>query len=114
MQSSAFARQLRCRPTDAEGLLWWRLRRRQMAGHYFRRQCPIGPYVVDFVCKRSMLVVEVDGSQHGMRCAYDAQRTAFLVARGYDVVRFWNRDIFTNLDGVIEDVFAALQAPARR
>ncbi|NQV81551.1 MAG: endonuclease domain-containing protein [Alphaproteobacteria bacterium] len=112
MQSPAFAKELRCRQTDAEGLLWWRIRRRQLAGHYFRRQSPVGPYVVDFVCKRSMLVIEVDGSQHAERQEHDARRTDYLESQGYSVMRFWNVDVLTNLDGVVDVLLAALQTPS--
>ncbi len=109
------ARSLRKRMTDAEVRMWVRLRRRQVMGHYFRRQVPIGPFVVDFLCSRARLIVEIDGSCHDLQRAYDARRTAFLELRGYDVIRFPNQEVFRNVDGVIDTIAAALQrAPPSR
>lgn len=80
-------------------------------GAYFRRQVPVGPFVVDFVCTQAGLVVEIDGVQHAWRRRYDAARTSFLERRGYDVIRFWNYEVVTNLDGVVEMIAAHLQSP---
>ena len=98
--------------TDAERLLWWALRRRQLDGVRFRRQHPLGPYIVDFICLERTLVVEVDGSHHAEpeQQAHDERRTQWLNAEGYAVVRVWNRDVFTNLNGVLATIFAALQS----
>jgi very-short-patch-repair endonuclease len=82
------ARELRRTPTDTETRLWSRLRRKQVAGARFRRQVPIGPYHVDFLCPAYRLIVEVDGGQHANRAAYDAARTRRLEAAGYTVLRF--------------------------
>jgi len=87
------ARELRRDSTAAERALWALLRAWQLDGHKFRRQAPIGPYIVDFACKEKQLVVELDGSQHQDRTAYDARRTAWLNAKGYEVVRLWNNDV---------------------
>ena len=86
--------------TEAEHLLWSRLRARQFAGQKFRKQVPIGPYVVDFFCWKAGLIVEVDGGQHDE--SVDGLRTRDLTKRGYRVVRFWNNDVLGNIDGVLE------------
>lgn len=96
------ARELRRNQTDAEKKLWSILRRDAL-GHSFRRQHPIGPYVVDFVCLSRGLVIEADGGQHHEEQAvYDAARTAWLEARGYNVLRFWSNDILGNIEGVCD------------
>jgi very-short-patch-repair endonuclease len=82
------ARALRKQPTDAEQRLWFQLRRRQLHGVKFRRQQPIGPYIVDFICFERRIIVEVDGGQHAEQAAYDAKRTRFLEQQGYCVLRF--------------------------
>ena len=102
------ARRLRAGMTDAERRLWNAIRKRQPSGHRFRRQCPIGPFVVDFACLRSGLVVEVDGGQHcGSRT--DPRRDAFLRRRGLRVLRFWNHEVMENLEGVFDVIEAALR-----
>ena len=93
---------LRNNLTDAEQRLWSRLRRRQIGGHRFRRQHPIGPYVVDFVCLAEKLVIEVDGGQHANQAGHDNRRTAWLESRGYRVARFWNNEVLGNTDGVVQ------------
>ena len=104
------ARELRADMTDAETKLWWRLRGRQLGGHRFRRQVPIGPYIVDFACLAASLVIEVDGGQHFDEADRDERRTAWLEERGYRVIRFLNPDVLTNIDGVLETVLRALPA----
>jgi very-short-patch-repair endonuclease len=86
------------------------LRGKQIDGFRFRRQHPLGPYVVDFFCPTARLIVEVDGGQHAKRSATDAQRTAWLEARGYRVLRFWNNDTLSNTEGVLLTILAALRA----
>jgi len=109
------AKRLRGQPTDAESRLWYRLRRKQIDGHRFRRQSPVGPYVVDFLCAEAKLVVEVDGGQHTWRADDDAKRTAWLESQGYRVIRFWNNEISDNIEGVLETIVrAALTAPPPR
>jgi len=88
--------------TEAEKKLWLRLNNRQLAGHKFRNQMPVAPYITDFGCLELKLIVEVDGGQHADNRARDEIRTAYLQARGYRVLRFWNTDVMRNIDGVIE------------
>jgi very-short-patch-repair endonuclease len=95
------ARELRRNPTDAERALWQRLRQRQVAGLKFRRQHTIGRYILDFVCLEAKLVVELDGGHHAQRRQQDQERTAWLEARGYRVLRFWNTEVLQNPDGVL-------------
>ena len=101
------ARTLRSHLTDAEQALWRHLRMRQLGGCKFRRQRPIGPYIVDFVCLENKLIVEVDGGQH----TEDKSRDRWLNTQGYDVLRFWNDDVLTKIDDVIEAIDRALTEP---
>ena len=96
--------------TDAEQLLWFCLRRKQLGSH-FRRQHPINKYVLDYYCQKARLVVELDGGQHNDDQAIlnDSQRTAFLERRGIKVIRIWNDELFKNLEGVLEVIYHALQ-----
>ncbi len=107
--SSSHARTLRLTPTDAEIRLWSRLRRKQLDGFRFRRQQPIGPYVVDFFCPTAKLVIEVDGGQHAVRVDQDEGRSRWLGDRGFRVLRFWNNDVLANTDGVIWAIREALR-----
>ncbi len=102
------ARNLRAEMTEAEKKLWRRLRQRELNGYRFRRQVPIGPYIVDFACLAARVVVEVDGGQHLDDTRRDERRTAWLEERGYRVVRFWNPDVLTNTEGVLEEILSAL------
>lgn len=102
------ARALRAEPTEAERKLWDVLRYKRMAGHRFRRQAPIGRYIVDFVCFERKLVIEVDGSQHAVDTERDAARTAWLESQGFRVLRFWNNDVLRNIDGVAAVIREAL------
>ena len=103
------ARSLRETPTNAETLLWFHLRDRRMADRKFRRQRPIGPYFADFVCLEAKLIVELDGGQHVDAAAYDENRTRFMQAEGYRVLRFWNNEVLTRTDAVRERILQALQ-----
>jgi very-short-patch-repair endonuclease len=105
------ARQLRADMTDAERRLWWRLRGQQLGGHRFRRQVPLGPYIVDFACLAQRLVIELDGGQHDEQAEQDAVRTAWLEAQGYRVLRFWNPDVLGETDNVVEAIWLALARP---
>ncbi len=96
------ARAMRREQTPAEARLWSRLRNGNLMGIKFRRQVPVGPYIADFLSRQARLVVEADGGQHGEQEAYDAQRTRFLEFRGYQVLRFWNHDILTDIDAVMQ------------
>jgi very-short-patch-repair endonuclease len=99
------ARKMRAAPTEAERKLWWHLRHSvSLDGTHFRRQVQIGRYIVDFVSRRAKLIVEVDGGQHATQAAADHERTQFLESRGYRVLRFWNNDVMTNIEGVLEDI----------
>jgi very-short-patch-repair endonuclease len=100
-RTARFAHDLRANPTPAEIKLWSALRKCQCAGARFRRQHPIGPFVVDFCAPRLKLVIEVDGEQHVDLHEYDQQRTAYLVANGYRVLRFWNNQVLNDLNAVV-------------
>src|ERR1039458_7188416 len=102
------SRLLRKSMTDAERRLWQVLRLRQLEGLKIRRQFPIGRYIVDFACPERMLVVELDGGQHAEQESYDSDRTKWLESQGYRVMRFWNNEVLTNLDGVKESIYNAL------
>lgn len=105
------ARQMRKSPTDAERKLWFHLRHRlQLADTHFRRQVQIGPYIVDFACHHSKLIIEVDGGQHAQNLAADEKRTQRLEADGYKVLRFWNNDVLSNIDGVLTEIQRAVTA----
>ena len=102
-----FARKLRANMTDAERRLWSALRDRRLQQFKFRRQHPLGPFIVDFACIEHRLVIEADGGQH-VDNAEDAKRTAVLESRGWRVLRFWNNDILTNTEGVQLAILEAL------
>ena len=96
--------------TDAEKRLWWHLERVPVEGTHFRRQAAIGPYVADFACLSAKLVIEIDGSHHGFEAnaSADASRTGWLNDRGFRVLRFWNHEIMTEIDVVLDTIHAAL------
>ena len=96
----ARARDLRRNMTAAERRIWQILRSQQMQGYKFRRQLPIGRYIVDFACHEARLIVEIDGGQHDRSSPQEAARSAFLQNEGYRLLRFWNNDVLANLDGV--------------
>ena len=102
------AKALRRLPTAAEQRLWEVLRSRQLGGGKFRRQAPVGPYIVDFICPSAHLVVEIDGGQHAAATEYDAKRARYLKEQGFRVIRFWNNDVLENLDGVLAEIQVAL------
>lgn len=102
------ARSLRRNMTDAECELWRHLRGARLDGYRFRRQHPSPPYVLDFYCHAAKLVVELDGGQHTDQA--DAARTRALEARGLRVIRFWNNDVLSNTEAVLEAILSALQA----
>ena len=105
-------RNLRNAPTDAERELWQHLRGRQIDGTKFRRQHPFANYILDFVCLERKVAVELDGGQHAEAINYDSQRTGHLEQAGFVVLRFWNNDIFENLDGVLEVILTTLRSRA--
>ncbi|MES1945022.1 DNA methyltransferase [Salinisphaera sp. PC39] len=97
-----FARRLRREQTDAENRLWCHRRARRLEGYKFRRQHPLGRYIVDFVCLEAELIVELDGGQHAEQTrAYDAARTAALESHGFRVIRFWNDEVLRETEAVL-------------
>ena len=106
------ARRMRRELTAPERRLWYALRAKRLDGAKFRRQVVIGPYIADFACRLpKMLVVEVDGETHASQAAYDYARSIYLKERGYEVMRFTNLDVMTNLDGVLSTILQGLQTP---
>ena len=95
------AKNLRSNQTDCENILWQRIRAKRLNGIKFRRQVPIGRYVVDFIALSKKLVIELDSSQHFDNIKYDNKRTEDLEKFGYKVLRFWDNDIINNIDGVL-------------
>ena len=97
-RSRRFAKSLRRRMTDAETILWSRLRRGQLNGWKFRRQHPVGPFITDFACVEGQLIVEVDGATHASEreIAHDQKRAAYLKSRQFSIYRVWNTDIYEN------------------
>jgi very-short-patch-repair endonuclease len=102
------SRELRNNATPAERKLWSYLGNRQLSGVRFNRQVVIRPYICDLVARSQKLVIEIDGGQHGDAIAYDDARTAFLEARGYRVLRFWNNDVLENIEGVVSKIDSVL------
>jgi very-short-patch-repair endonuclease len=102
------ARDLRRNATDAERLLWQRLRKRGLAGLKFRRQVPVDRYVVDFLCESAGIIVEVDGGQHADTNSSDAHRDAVLADYGYLVLRFWNNDVHSNIEGALATILESI------
>ena len=105
---SSTKKALRKNQTDAETLLWRRLRNRQLGGFKFRRQHSFPPYIVDFVCIDKRLVIELDGGQHASTAEADERRTKFLEQKGFRVVRFWNNDALGNTESVLERILELL------
>ncbi len=101
---------LRAQQTPEEQRLWQLLRARRFYGYKFRRQMPIGAYIVDFACYEARLIVELDGGQHAERAEYDLSRTAFLQAKGWRVIRFWNNDFRAFEEGVLMVILEHLRA----
>ncbi|MFZ5657218.1 MAG: endonuclease domain-containing protein [Pseudomonadota bacterium] len=110
-QKTAFARHLRRNSTDAERALWQRLRTRQLRGWKFRRQVPIGPYIVDFACLEARVIIELDGGHHAGQAERDAARSAHLEQGGFRVLRFWNDQVLTSLGAVLEAIADACSSP---
>ena len=102
------ARKLRSNSTDAELKLWSALKNRQLGNFKFRRQAPIGKYIVDLVCRQKYLIVEVDGGQHIEASLADNDRTAWLQSHGYRVVRFWNDQVLKETATVLEEILRFL------
>ena len=105
---TVFAKQLRQNMTDAEKKLWRHLRAKQLLGVKFRRQQPIGGYIADFYCPEKKLVIELDGGQH-IESEADKSRDVFMEKAGIRVIRLWNNDVLTNINGVLEYILYALE-----
>ncbi|MBS3911715.1 MAG: endonuclease domain-containing protein [Hydrogenophaga sp.] len=103
------ARGLRGQMTDAELLLWQHLRGRRFQDFKFRRQRPLGPYILDFVCLEAGLAIEVDGGQHSEQQAHDQARTTLIEDQGLTVVRFWNHEVMNETPAVLERIWHMLQ-----
>ncbi|MCP4713564.1 MAG: endonuclease domain-containing protein [Deltaproteobacteria bacterium] len=112
MDSKQFAKQLRKNATDAERFLWSKLRAKQVGGFKFRRQQPIGKYIVDFVNLEKKVIVELDGSQHAENKAKDHERDTWLKQEGFAVLRFWNNELFENIEGVLEVIRKQVMPPS--
>ncbi|MBQ0745645.1 MAG: endonuclease domain-containing protein [Marinobacter sp.] len=110
MNQTQFAKHLRQNMTDAEKLLWYHLRAYRLNGKRFRRQQPLGPYIVDFVHFGSRVVVEADGGQHNDSLS-DKERDAWLRSQGFRVLRFWNHEILRQTDVVLSVIYEALEVP---
>jgi very-short-patch-repair endonuclease len=107
----AFSRELRRNETQAERLLWARIRNRRLGGYRFKRQVQFKPYIVDFVCLKSKLIIGLDGSQHLDSEGYDSNRTSHLESLGFKVIRFWNNEITKNLNVVLRAIYEHLTNP---
>ena len=114
-RSRKFAKRLRRRMTNAEIILWSRLRRADFVNVRFRRQHPIGPFIADFACIEARLIVEVDGATHSTDAerGYDRRRENFFVAKGWRILRVTNPDVYKNLEGVMRLVLDAIPPPRR-
>jgi very-short-patch-repair endonuclease len=106
------AQQLRNNATDAERLLWRGLSASKLDGFKFSRQIPVGPFICDFVCRAEKLVVELDGRHHDSLQQEDATRERYITAQGFSVLRFSNKDVFDNVEGVLMAIRAALPTPS--
>ena len=108
MKPTFTAKILRNNATDAERKLWSAIKNRKLSGFKFRRQAPIGKYIVDFVCHEKSLVVEADGGQHIEKAETDAKRTAWLELQGFRVIRFWNDQVLKEADAVLAGILRVL------
>ena len=103
-----WAREMRGSMTNAEAMMWQLLRNRRLAGAKFRRQHPLGRYILDFYCDETKLCVELDGSQHMDELAYDKHRDQWIQSQGIQVLRFWNNQVLNETEGVMEVIYRAL------
>ena len=111
MNATSRSRRLRKQSTDAERKLWRHLRNRNFKEFKFRRQQPLGSYIVDFVCFEKRLIVEVDGGQHSEQVKYDSERDKWLESQGFRVLRFWNNQLLGQTEAVSEVILEALEHP---
>jgi very-short-patch-repair endonuclease len=109
-ESTVRARKLRKNSTDAEQRMWCFLRKKRFLGLKFRRQTPIGNYIVDFLCCQKKIIIEIDGGQYNdiSELAYDQKRTYYLRQKGYTVLRYWNNEVVENIDAVLDDAMMKL------
>ena len=105
-----WAREMRGRMTDAESLLWLLLRNRRIAGAKFRRQHPLGRFILDYYCLEKKLCIELDGGQHGEAASYDERRDQWLQAQGIRVLRFWNNQMLAETEAVMEVIYQAISS----
>ncbi len=105
------AKTLRTNQTTAEQQLWYHLRAHRFMGLKFKRQKPIGHYIVDFICLEHRLIIEIDGGQHAEQVTYDQRRDAWLRNQGYTVLRFWNNDVMREMEGVLERIRSTVSGP---
>jgi very-short-patch-repair endonuclease len=104
-----FARQMRAEPTEAERVLWQRLRHDiRLVGSHLRRQATVGPFIVDFASRKAKLAIELDGGQHAWQRTSDLSRSRKIEAAGYRILRFWNNDVLGNIEGVLDEIQRAL------
>ncbi|WP_368543051.1 endonuclease domain-containing protein [Enterobacter soli] len=103
------AKRLRRELTNEENRLWYLLRGRRFAHYKFRRQHPVGNYILDFACCEARLAVELDGGQHDENREYDRQRTQWLNQKGWHVIRFWNNELGNSEEAVLDQIFMTLQ-----
>ena len=104
------AKSLRTHQTDAEERLWYYLRAHRFMGLKFKRQKPIGNYIVDFICFEPPVIIEADGGQHVDNTAYDRRRDRYLQSQGFSVLRFWNNEILRETNAVLESIRQAVLA----
>ena len=102
------AKELRTHQTESEQRLWYHLRANRFMGFKFKRQKPIGHYIVDFVCMERHLIIEIDGGQHADQVEYDQHRDAWLRSQGFTILRFWNNEVQGQLEGVLEQIRCTL------
>ena len=105
-------RHLRRNMTDAERLLWRHLRLKQMGGFKFRRQHPVGRYILDFACLEAGVAIELDGGQHAEQEDYDAERDVWLAEHGFRVLRFWNHEVIHETENVKMSIWNVLHGVA--
>ena len=103
------ARELRQNSTELEKIMWYWLRDRRLLNCKFRRQQPIGNYIVDFVCHEISLIIEIDGGQHNWRLHYDENRTRYLQNQGFKVLRYWNNDVSIRLHDVLDEIYSEVE-----
>ena len=103
------AKELHTKQATAQRFLWRHLRNRQLQGYKFRRQITLPPYIADFVCLEAKLIVEIDGSHYPQQLDYDKERSRYLQAQGFEVLRFWNDEVLKNTAAVLEVILRRLQ-----